>query len=617
MGASLIRSIGPAAPGGHGLRLAGVALAATVGGTHPAWSQAGGGQPALPKEVADTRIGDLRGQLQAYLPGVQVRTSGPAIQVTTSLGVDVGITDNALRVERPRRADVYTLISPSIQVSADTARVRANLSYTPQASIYAKTSSQTRFDQYGNASGLVTIVPDAIFLDLRGSVSQQSRTGGYGNNNTSLGTNTGTSQLNKDDQIQSTTFSVTPYAEHRFGGWGTARLGYSYAQTIQSGLSNQDAIRNQNNQFLNQNTVLANQVNNNAFFGATGNLTTQRERASFVTGENLGRINDIVVVEAVQYDGVGSYRGAHRNQVSNDVGYAVTRKITALAGFGYQDLKYSGQPGVRIQEPTWSFGGRFTPDPDSSLTITYGHRDGFNAAAVNGSYSPTARTRVFVTYSTGLTTDSEEQQNLLSSTNVGPGGLLVDSVTGAPVSGGSGGFGTQNSLYRLRRLSITGLLQLNRDSISVSFSNETRSNVNNVASTTGATIVPAGASGSGNTVSLAWQHELTPSLSSSASVSYSVDDNASVFGAGTTSGTTAGVSGNSGSQRTIQTTLGLSYVFTQTLTGNARYVFTDRTGATGQSQNNGLGFGSNAFGLGRAGQNLTENTVLVGLRKSF
>jgi len=411
-----------------------------------------------------------------------------------------------LRVDRPRRADVFTEFSPSIQVSGDTARLKVNLNYAPVVSVYAKTPNQTRFDQFGNAVALATIVPDAVFLDLRGSVTQQSRTGGYGQ--------TSTQALNRNDQLQSIALSVTPYAEHRFSGWGTGRVGYSLARTIQDGRNNQG-------------TLSANQAfapSNNGL-GSTGNLTTQRERASFVTGENLGRVNDIVIAEAVQYSGGESYREAHRNQLTNDVGYAVTRTITALAGFGYQDLRFSGAPGVRINEPIWSVGGRVTPNSDSTLTVTYGHRDGFNAAAVDGAFSPTARTRVFVRYSAGLTTDAEEQQNLLQSTNVGPAGLLVDSVTGAPVSSSSGAFGTQNGLYRLRRFSITGLLILSRDAVSVSLAQEDRTSVNSIAANAGAAAVPAGASNSGTIATLSWQHELSPVLSSSASFSYGIENN--------------------------------------------------------------------------------------------
>jgi len=569
---------------GHPGAIRGALLAAAAcAGAGSAWGQLGGGYPTLPATVVDTRVGDLRGQLQQYLPGLLPRETGPAFLVKASAGVDLAVTDNALRGPRPRRADFFTVISPALQLSGDTSRFKVNLNYAPVASLYAQTSSQTRFDQFGNAVALATIVPDTVFLDLRGSVSQQSRTGGYGQ--------TSTQTLSRNDQIQTIALSATPYAEHRFSGWGTGRVGYSVARTIQNARNGQNTL-DANQTFL---------ANNNAF-GATGNLTTQRERASFVTGENLGRVNDVAVLEAVQYSGAGPCRGAHRNQLTNDVGYAVTRTITVLAGFGYQDLRFSGTPGTRINEPIWSVGGRITPNTDSSVTVTYGHRDGFNAASVDWTYSPTARTRVFVRYSTGLTTDAEEQQSLLQSTNVGPGGLLVDSVTGAPVSSSSGAFGTQNGLYRLRRLSISGLLLMNRDSVSVSLAQDDRTNVNAIAANAGTNAVPAGASSSGIIGTLSWQHELSPVMSSSASFSYGTEDSGSVTG-----------SGSSGAQRTVQTSLALNYSFTETLSGSARYLFTDRSGGAGRTAQSN----SNSLGFGQAGQNLTENLLLVGLRKSF
>ncbi len=225
-------------------------LLAVAAGAAPAWAQYGGGYPTLPPTIIDTRIGDLHGQLQQYLPGLLPRNAGPAFLVTTSLGVDAGVTDNALRVERPRRADAFTVFSPAVRVSGDTARLKVNLNYAPVASVYAQTSSQTRFDQFGNAVVLATVVPEAVFLDLRGAVTQQSRTGGYGQSNAQT--------LNRDDQIQTIALSVTPYAEHRFAGWGTARVGYSLARTIQDSRSSQNTL-NTNQTFL---------LNNNAF-GAT------------------------------------------------------------------------------------------------------------------------------------------------------------------------------------------------------------------------------------------------------------------------------------------------------------------------------------------------------------
>ena len=172
-----------------------------------------GGQP---------RIGDLRPQLEQFFqPAVPLSTT-PAFLIQPSIGVDIGVTDNANRLSSPRRADIFTVISPTLVLSGDTSRVKVNLAYSPQYTAYASTPDQTQFSQYANGSAIATLIPNAVFLDVRGSITQQSLTGNTLNQGA-------TATYNQQNDVQTTSFSVTPYAEQRFGGWGTARLGYSFA----------------------------------------------------------------------------------------------------------------------------------------------------------------------------------------------------------------------------------------------------------------------------------------------------------------------------------------------------------------------------------------------------
>ena len=563
----------------------------------------GGGFPSLPAAAIDVRTGDLRRQLQAYEPNQPARSTQPNWIISPSFGVDLGVTDNALATERDRRSDFFTLISPSLSVSGETSRVQVNASYSPQAAIYARTGSQTRVDQFGNGAALISVVPGALFLDLRGAITQQSRTGGLGGYNNGNG---GDTALNRNDAVQSITVSITPYAEHRFGSWGTGRVGYSFLRTLQD-TNNQTNY----NQFVSQtqlqqafNTSGNNQGFGNQGFGnqgITGNLTTQRERASFITGENLGRFNVLTAAEAVQYNGAGAYHNAHRNQLTLDGGYAVSRTVTLIAGTGYQDIRFTGTPGYRVSEPIWSVGVRLTPNPDSSITIGYGRKDGANSLFLDATTAPTARTRLYARYSEGLSTDAESQQDLLQSTTIGSTGLLTDSVTGAPVSSSDAQFGTQNGLYRLRRFSISGSLLLNRDSFSVSVSNEDRSNLSAVAFGPGANgqllpVLPAGSSSNGTFGTVSWQHELTPVMTFSASASYGLTEYSNL-GLG-------GGNGGGNQQTSLSGLAALSYQFTRTLSGSARYLYIERNSNQPQTL-----FGSQG--------NLVQNTLLVGLRKSF
>jgi len=528
-------------------------------------------------------VGDLRPQLERYFRTSVLPATAPAWVFESSLGVDVGVTDNALRTTAPRRADVFTVLSPTLSLTGDTSRVQTNLVYSPLVQLYATQGSQTQVSQFFNGQSLVTLVPDALFLDVRGSITQSSLLGSGFNSATTQST----SSFNRQNQVQSITYSVTPYAEHRFGGWGTARIGYSYTGTIQDAYNDQASLNNQFGQGFGQG------VNQGLGYGAIGNLTTNRERASFASGENLGRFNVLSVLEAIQYDGNGSYSGAYRNQFTNQLGFALTRKITILGGLGYQDIRYAGAPPLRINEPTWNGGVRYTPNNDSTITVLYGRRDGAASVSVDAQFAVTARIRVFGRYSTGITSDIEEAQNVLQTTSVGPAGLLTDTVTGAPVGGG-GSFGVQNGVYRVRRASATALFLANRDSYSATITQEDRTTLTNSSSFFTDRVVPAGVSTSSLYGTASWQHELTPDMTSTLSAQYGSTNNASQF-----------IGANNGQQSTVGITAAISKQFTNTLSGSIRYNYINRFGSQ-------VGV-SSAYNFG----NYDENSLLVGLRKSF
>ena len=265
----------------------------------------------------------------------------------------------------------------------------------------------------------------------------------------------------------------------------------------------------------------------------------------------------MTTLSATQYNGSGSYRGAFRNEVTTTTGYAVTRTFTALGTIGYQDLHYAGVPPYNVNGILWNVGGRYAPNPNLSVTLTYGRRDGFNDFAANAYWSPTARTVVFARYSTGVTSDAEQYQNVLNTTDVGPTGLLTDRVSGAPVAGNTGFFGAQNGVFQLRSLSVTGLLSLNRDSFSATVTNERRTAVTNTVANSGQSVVPAGTSTTGTFGTLTWGHQLSDRLTSNVTASYGVNDNGNALGLG------------SGSQTSFTGSAGLYYIFSATLTGRS------------------------------------------------
>lgn len=542
----------------------------------------GSGFGSLPAYGTGTRVGDLRPQLERLLPRSLPTTAQqrPWI-IAPSIGVDVGFTDNARRASSPREFDVFTQISPAVLVSGDTARVRANLSYTPIAELYARTPNQNRLDHYVNAGVSVTLVPDLFYLDLRGNVSQQSRTGGFGQSGFAQGT---PSAFDRDDQVQTASVQVTPSLVQRFGGIGTAQLLYSLSYTTQSDRSDSNrAIPPLGSNFGSVGSGSNVNAQNQGFF-PQGSLLTHREQATFATGEDFGRVRNVVLLEGVQFDGEGIYRGAYRNQASIDNAFAVTRSVAVLGLIGYQDLKYNTIPPYRVNGILWNVGIRLRgADPDNFIEARYGRKDGFDAQSLDASYAPSARIRLFARYSTGVTTDAEDQQNRLSNTSVDAFGGSVDSITGAPVASTGGFFGTQNNLFRLRRLSATAVYVLTRDSISVSVVNEDRSPVSNAIAANSGPFGVQTETTNGTYGTISWQRDLRPDLRSNVSVQY---------------GTRSNGSGSNSSERTLSASAGATYQLSETVSSRATYVFNQRTG-------------------GGQGRDFSENILLVGLRKSF
>jgi len=576
----------------RGVGAAALTLAAALPGAAQAQFATGGatGRPAvsfgassvLPATGTDVRVGNLRNQVSSLLASGPAPLLGPNFIITPSIGVDVGATDNALEVSSPRRADVFTLISPAISLTGDTARLQVNASYSPVVSLYAQTSGRTRVDQYLSGDAFATVVPDLFYVDLRSYITQSSITGGYGPY--------GSSTLNGRDQVQTSSIALNPYLIHRFDGWGTGTLSYSLAYTSLSGYGNGN-----NGALIAPNPALGggflggfpnNQVNTG--FSGNQDLTSNRELAQFTSGENLGRINLTGAVSLEQFSGTGAYSNSYRNLYTLDGQYALNRSIALVGEIGYQNLRYSGLFPVNISSPTFQAGVQWTPNADSSVTVTYGRRDGLDSVFVDGTYAPTARTRIYASYSTGLTSAAEDQQNLLQSANFA-GGFATSAQSGAPLVSTNNAFGTQNGIYEDKRLSVTGALLRPRDTYSVGVVHEERRQVN--GSNGGSPTFVNNGNYGGTYGQLSWQHDLSPAVSTGLYVQYGTDTVTTQFAG-------QGTNGNTGEQFASASAT-VNYAISATLSGHATYYFNSR------------------FGSGVSGRDYLENIVLVGLRKGF
>jgi uncharacterized protein (PEP-CTERM system associated) len=452
----------------------------------------------------DVRVGNLGNQLNNSLsagrplePSTRAWTITPSIglaeEYTTSSGAGTGGSGSV-------GSQLVTVVQPGLVASGDTTRLHGEVSYTPQILLYVPDGNQNQVAQDFNARLLATILPQTLFLDVRGSGAVQAVTAGQAPNQTST--------LARGNTTQTYSYSVSPYALHRFDDWGTAEIGGYVARTAQNALqpaTNQPLL-----------AALAEASNQN--------VTITSAHAGFLTGEAFARYSGAALAQATNFDGTGVLNSAYRDTVTLDNGYAITRTITALATIGWENIHYSGTSPLTIDDAIWSVGVRLEPNTDSTITVRYGHQDGLNSLLVDAAYQPTARTRIYARTSTGLTTQAEQLQNALATSDLDTQGNPIDHTTGAPLVPVGNFFGSQNSLYKTTLTSLTGVLLLDRDSISASVTDQIQTLVsasNVVGLATGNT--------SGVYGTLSWSHELRPNMQSTVYVQYGKQRNEGVL----------------------------------------------------------------------------------------
>jgi hypothetical protein len=185
-------------------------------------------------DLAGSDVQTLQHQLQ--LANGFGAPAGGGWTVVPRLNVDEMFTDNVLQLNSPRRWDLVTLVTPGISIAGDLPRLQLKLDYNPTLSLAARTNSQNAISQSLNSTALLTLVPDLAFVDVRALASVQSTSGllagtSAGNAGTSVSPTNSTVGLSNQDRIQTTNFQVSPYLLHKFGDFGTGKLGVSASQT--------------------------------------------------------------------------------------------------------------------------------------------------------------------------------------------------------------------------------------------------------------------------------------------------------------------------------------------------------------------------------------------------
>lgn len=425
-------------------------------------------------------------------------TAAPApanqgFSITPSLTLQESYNDNIAATAKDHIFDYITTIIPGLLLNVDTQRLQGTLNYAPSIQLYARNSDQNRVDQQFNGRLLGTLLPDTLFLDVRGASAVSTLTGGFGPNREFSST--------RDDRLTTTSFSVSPYLVQRFGGLATVELGYVFQAVNEDAASRQQFVNNQSVNFNSQ------------------DFTSNEVYVSARTGEDFGRFAFILRGSLLEYDGTGALDGAYRNIATLEGRYAFTPMIAALAEIGYQDQRYNSIPPVDINEPIWAVGVRLAPAPEDLVIARYGRRDGFNSFSLDANVGLGGRTRLFAKYEERISTSAQRAADLLSTTTVDALGNPIDALTGAPVGQPFAGsaFTAQGGVLKVKAATATLSQIWERDIFTLALSHEERTPI---AATNGSTAQ----SQTAKFGTFSWAHQLGARTSTINTLQYGVTE---------------------------------------------------------------------------------------------
>ena len=582
------RSIGSLA-GALGLAAAMLLARTSIAAAFPLLDSENSDGVPLGTELASPDAQSLQHQLQ-IVNGLSAPAGG-GWTILPRVDWQEELTDNALQAHSPRTADIISFFSPGIGIAGELPRVKLTFDYAPTLSMYARTSDLNSLTQQMNGLANVTIEPDLAYVDIRALAGVHSLNGGIGGIGGTSGAGSATASassipnlagngegLNKNNEVQTNSFGVSPYLVRRFGDWGTGRLGYSVDATQSNSITG----------FASSPIPTGGGAN-------AQTLITNEQTAHFVSGEALQYVQDTVDVDLIQTQGTSNaatstaFDGfsapsnlttSHRATATDQLTYEVNRSISVFASGGHEDVVYSTSTGnvasvetllpsgtkvptysrtdtspTQIHDLTWSFGTTWTPNPDSQLTVSYGHQNGANSLTANGHYALTSRTLLTVSYGSTLGTQLEQVQSQLNLATQGNNGL-VNGQTGGQLFGATNALGVQDGVFRTTTLTVGTMTSLDRDTFSL----------NLLMAKQVSTSASNASTASSKSLSAAWMHQMRPDMSVSASFSYSLQDQV----------TSALIASNPGNSTIITAGLGWQWQISDTLNASLRYSFLQR-----------------------------------------
>ena len=279
------------------------------------------GQVPFGSELAAPDAQDLQHQLQ-LVNGLSAPLGG-GWTIIPRIDLQEELTDNVLQAHAPRRFD---LGDPDRHPASPLRAIRRacasrSISHRPCPCMPAPGNLNSLTEQMSGI-GNVTIVPDLAFVDIRAVSGVNSLNGGLGGQGT-VGASShrgdaaerpsrrlpATGQgLNRNNEVQTSSFGISPYLMHRFGDWGTGRLGASVAVSQSNALSG----------------FAASPFPTGGANAQT--LVTTEQTAHFVTGDFMQFVQDAFDIDLMQTQttiGTGVIDSANRRAAADNAAFVI------------------------------------------------------------------------------------------------------------------------------------------------------------------------------------------------------------------------------------------------------------------------------------------------------
>jgi hypothetical protein len=515
------------------------------------------GGPAGPLGLAAPGIGVV--PLQANDP------NAPAILIQPTASVSETFTDNVNFVHAPRRAAAYTWLSPGISISADTPRLQAVLTGNLNASFYVPSSNLNQVTGSLYASAFGTVVPDALFVDARSSISQSTTLPGFGFQNLS--------QLPANQQTQTYNNTISPFLRKSFDGLVDTELRYTFGQQNFGGNT---TVLGPATPTIPTTLLVPTNVSNAIF-----------NEGTFIaaTGSDFGRALSRLTIDASNYNASSTSQNKQFSAY-DDLEYRIAPQVAALARAGYQNIQYPFAPAATFVGATWLIGGRvgtYGPDP-AYFALEYGRQQGVYGFTGSARYNITPTMLFTASLVQGVSSPAQYLLSSLETSTLDSYGAIVDQYSGLPTAFYSPGIGLTNSVYRqhLLNMGITETIGPNHYAVYASYANQQ-------SLTPPTTTAPTKTYG----INFTYGRDIRPDLTGYASLGYANSSNVIISTTATPINSTNQITGY----------LGLNYLLGKSLTGSVYYSLSYFTNGAGGA-------------IGRSGD-VVANQLTFALSKTF